>query len=237
MNNADFLTIQQIAKLAKEAGMKTITVAAWKARAKQGKWVRHVIDGKPAYHVSVLSGNMRRLVKRANPDMELLKLQRAQDMQAARKAVLAAIEARMQDAGLSWREAALEFVAAVEAATKLSSAASVRQIKGFDLPYTILREAKEWTAKGKDWSISLRQLYNWRQDDEGPNNRPPNSQKTGSAGSFEKGFRAAAAFIWASPDAVLECLVMLDEARFADILRRRGYRVERVQSEPVQSRS
>lgn len=241
MANPDFLTAAQLAKLAKKAGMKPDTALGWEARARQRRWhelgkgVCRIVRGKPAYHVSVLSGKMRRLVKRSNPDMEAAKGQRVLDMQAARQAILAAMDARAMKAGRSWRETALEFVAAVETAAKSRCSPQMRQIKEFDLPYTILREAKEWTAKGKPWTVSRATLYQWQKDAAGA--QPISPKSTGAAGSVEKGFRAASDFIWNSPDTVLDLLIAMDEARFVDILRRRGYHVERVQSGPVQCQS
>ena len=238
----DFLTIREIAALAKRAGMASDTMKAWRLQAKRQRWqdmgpgIYRVIDGKPAYHVSVLSQRLRKLVGPPKPDIAAMKARRAQDMQAARSTILTAIETRADAAGRSWRDAAQEFIAAVDATSRRTIPAQHREIDGFALPYTILREAKGWVPKDGAWSVSLRQLYTWKGNAAGQ--APlPQPATTGATGSFEKGFRAASTFLWSSPDVVLEYLVGSDEARFVEIMKRRGYQVERVQSGPVQSGS
>lgn len=235
----DFLTIRQIAAIAKQAGMQHNTMKAWKEKAKQQRWhelgenIYRVIDGEPAYHVSVLSERLRKLVRPPKPDAEAMKVRRTQDMLVARQTILTAIEMRAEAAGKSWREAAQEFVAAVDAESRRGIPVHVRYIAGFDQPYSIIREARGWVLKGGVWCVSLRLLYTWKSNELGGRDTSAKSATTGAAGSLEKGFRAASEFLWSSSDVVLEYLIATDEARFVEILRRRGYQVERVRSGPV----
>ena len=239
----EFLTIQEITALAKRAGLQSDTMKAWRIQAKRQPWnelgegVYRIIDGKPAYHVSVLSERLRRFVRPPKPDANAMKIRRGQDMQAARKEVLTAIDVRAEAAGKSWREVALEFIAALDEAAHRRAPPHARAIVGFNLPYTVMREAKGWVSKGGSWRVSLASLYEWRNHSSKQTTTRSEPATTGAAGSFEKGFRAASEFIWSSPDVVLEHLVASDEARFVEIMRRRGYQIERVQSEPVQSGS
>ena len=239
----EFLTIREITALAKQAGQKSDTMKEWKMQARRRGWktmgpgVYRVVDGEPVYHVSVLGERLRKLVRPPKPDAEAMKIRRAQDMLAARQIILTAIEARAESAGRSWREAAQEFVATVDAESQCKVPVCARHIAGFDLPYTIIREAKGWVPKDGVWRVSLRLLYTWRSASLGGNSAQAKPATTGAAGSLEKGFRAAAEFLWSSPDVVLELMVARDEARFVEIMRRRGYQVERVQTGPVQSGS
>lgn len=236
----DFLTIRQIAAIAKQAGMQSATMKAWRERAKRQRWhdlgenIYRIIDGEPAYHVSVLSNRMRRFVRPPKPEAKAMKTQRALDMRAARGKVLAAIDARAQDTGRSWREAALEFVAAVDKIAQREMAPAQTEIPGFHLAYSVLREAKEWTATGIGWAISRDSLYRWRKEASGKSGCKPAARSTGSRGSFEKGFAAAREFLWSSPDVCVDALIGSVEGRIIDGLRRRGYRVERVLSEPLE---
>lgn len=171
------------------------------------------------------------------PDIAaMIKARRALDMQAARSTILSVFETRAEAAGRSWREAAQELIAAVDAASCGTIPAQHREIVEFALPCTILREAKGWGPKDGAWSVSLRLLYTWKGNAAG-RETPPRAFTTGATGSFEEGFRAASAFLCSSPDVVLEFLVGSDEARFVEIMKRCGYQVERVQSGPVQSGS
>lgn len=239
----EFLTIKEITALAKLAGMQSDTMKAWRMRAERQRWkemgpgIYRVIHGKPAYHVSVLPERLRKFVRPPKPDAEAMKARRAQDMLVARQAILMAIGARAEASGTSWREAAQAFIAAVDVQSCRKIAICARNIDGFALPYSILREAKGWVPKRGAWRVSRATLYEWKTAVSGGDANPIKPATTGAVGTLEKGFRAASEFLWSSPDAVLEFLIARDEARFVEIMRRRGYQVERVQTEPVQSGS
>lgn len=225
----DFLTIRQIAAIAKQAGMQNDTMKAWKKKAKRQGWhelgenIYRIIDGEPAYHVSVLSDRMRRFVRPPEPDAKAMRAQRALDMRAARGKILAAIDARAQDTDRSWREAALEFVAAVAHIAGRKMVPSDTTIPGFALPYAVLREAKD-----RGWSISRDSLYRWRREASGKPDMRPATKTIGSRGSLEKGFASARGYLWSAPDVCIDFLTASVEGRIIASLRRRGYRIERV---------
>lgn len=241
MTEETFLTIRQITDMAKRGNQKPRTMAGWRRIAKEKRWdsfgenICRTVDGERHYNVRLLPRAMRRLFAPPKPDVKAILEQRANDIRNARSVIVSALENYAEANGGSMRTAILAFVGAVDETSRRQLPASILRIEEFDLPYTILREAKEWCKPGERWVVSRDTIYRWVREARVTTDTPKTVSRSGAQNGIEEGIRRTGHFLRTAPDAVLAAFVTMEEPRIVEILRERGYTVERVLSEPVLS--
>lgn len=79
----------------------------------------------------------------------------------ARQVILSRLDDYQVAHGLSRNATVAALVEAVQAASKSRLPPHIVTIEGFDLPYTIVRDAKAWNARGGKWKLARATIYEW----------------------------------------------------------------------------
>lgn len=228
VEGVQFLTVREIADLAKSVGFKIRTMRGWEREARRLCWDGYGpncfrdIGGERAYHMMLLPRALRKALAPPKPDMKALVSKRAEACARARQRILTRLDEYQTAHGLSRKAAALAFVGAVKVASLKKTNPAHTRIEGFDLPYTVIRDAKGWVGKGKPWLVSPRTLYQWIADarSDGCAVRVPRM-----AGDKEtiKDLLTIARFCNDAPDEMLDVVASLFGPRFLAAMRRQGY--------------
>lgn len=251
MADSSHLMLRQIADLAKRENSDPRnkrpgprTLASWRCHARDRGWDSYgprncrMIDGEMAFHVRLLPNELRKLrAATTPPDLttKAILAERTKIAVQARLRIIEAIEAYSRMHWLSRGDAVLAFVEAVVLASKRKGPREHGQIDGFDLPYTIIMDARSPSRSERSWTVSRSIIYNWNNDPPDRSKRkdkPPTVHLGSELGKRGREFERVMRFIGDAADHTPRVLVERQEPRFVDALRELGYRVEAVEPAP-----
>lgn len=154
----------------------------------------------------------------------------------AKQAILARLEQYRADRHLSYTAAVQAFVEAVKAASQSTLAKSHPQhveITDFELPYSIIRDAKGRNNKDGLWQIGRSTVYDWKSRFNTVDATSPRPRVKAPKGQLTE-FNATCRFMASAPEHLLDMFAELYGPQLASALRRAGWSV---QIEPVQRQS
>ncbi|WP_413851671.1 hypothetical protein [Albidovulum sp.] len=225
-----FLTIREIAALSKLTGFRIRTMAGWEREARRQRWDSSGPDcfrgtgAQRAYHMMLLPRALRKALAPPKPDMKAVAAKRREACARARREILTRLEEYQATHGLSRKAAVLAFAGAVKDASRKRMNPLLVQIEGFDLPCTIIRDARGWAGKGKPWLVSPRTLYHWIADANADGALATNPRRAGGRKDSNE-LQATIRFLCDAPDEYLNVVVSLTGPRLLEAMRRRGYPV------------